>query len=127
MPKHAVNVTEQARIRKLYLAGNSTEAIAAHMNVERTVVEAWHPDKVMERKKEIRLAEAEAEKQLIEDETRELATAAATAKRSEAAKKAAATRAANRKAEKDAAKLKDQALAEAREEAQRQAAEMQQE
>lgn len=127
MPKHAVNTSEQARIRKLFLAGNPPEAIAAHMNIDLAVVNAWHPDAVVAKKAEIREAEAELEGQRVEQETAEAEEAAAAAKRSEAGKKAAATRAANRKGAKDAAKLKDQELAEARDAAQQQAAEMQQE
>lgn len=118
MPKHAVNTSEQNRIRKLFLAGNSAAAIAAHMNVALPVVEAWHPDAVIKRKEEIRLAETELAGKAAEKETQDAEDAAAAAKRSEAGKRAAATRAANQKAAKDAAKDRDREAAEAREQAQ---------
>lgn len=125
MPKHAVNTSEQARIRKLFLAGNPAEAIAAHMNIDVNVVRTWHPDNVVAKKQELREAEAELEGQEAEKETATAEKAAIAAKRSEAGKKAAATRAANRKQAKDAAKLKDKEFAEARDKAQQQAAELQ--
>lgn len=124
MPKHAVNTSEQNRIRKLYLAGNSTEAIAAHMNVMPSVVEAWHPDAVAKRKEEIRVAEIAAGARAVKKETKTAEDAAAAAKRSEAGKRAAATRAANQKAARDAARDKDRALADEREKAQADAARM---
>jgi hypothetical protein len=124
MPKHAVNTSEQNRIRKLFLAGNSVEAIAAHMNVASSVVEAWHPDAVAKRKEEIRLAEIDAGARAVKKETKTAEDAAAAAKRSEAGKRAAATRAANQKAARDQARDKDRAVAEAREKAQADSARM---
>lgn len=118
MPKHAVNTTEQTRIRKLFLAGNPATAIAAHMNIDLDVVEAWHPDKVAESKVELRAAEAQLLGKQAEDETKAAEEEAAALKRSEAARRAAATREANRKLKKDAAKLEDQKRAEEREKAQ---------
>lgn len=125
MPKHAVNTTEQARIRKLFLAGNPATAIAAHMNIDLDVVENWHPDKVAERKVEIRAAEAVLMGQKAEQETKDAEEEAAALKRSEAGKKAAATREANRKLKKDAAKLDDQRKAEERDKAQEEMAALQ--
>lgn len=125
MPKHAVNTTEQTRIRKLFLAGNPATAIAAHMNIDLDVVENWHPDRVEERKKELRKAEADLMGEKAEKETETAEKEAAAAKRSEAGKKAAATREANRKLKKDAAKLEDQKRAEERDKAQEEMAQMQ--
>lgn len=119
MPKHAVNTSERARIRKLFLAGNSAEAISAHMNVDVNVVKAWHPDLVVKVKEEIREAEAKMEAEQAETDTKELEDAAAAAKRSEAGRRAAATRKANRLTAKDVSKEADQVAAEERERVQK--------
>ncbi len=124
MPKHAVNVTEQNRIRKLFLAGNSAEAIAAHMNVDLPVVEAWHPDNVDRMKARNRELEREEAGRQAEADTAAAEEEARRQKASERAKKAAATRKANADAKRQAAKDADRKLAEEREEAQRQAAEI---
>jgi hypothetical protein len=119
MPKHAVNTSERARIRKLFLAGNNAEAIAAHMNIDLQVVKAWHPDNVGKVKAEIREAEAEMEAEQAVVDTKELEDAAAAAKRSEAGRRAAATRKANRMNAKEDAKEADRAAAEERERVQK--------
>lgn len=119
MPKHAVNTSERARIRKLFLAGNNAEAIAAHMNIDLAVVIAWHPDNVGKVKAEIREAEAEMEAEQAVADTQELEDAAAAAKRSEAGKRAAATRKANRMNAKEEAKEADRTAAEERERVQK--------
>ena len=72
MPKHAVNTSEQAKIRKFFNAGNSAEAIAAHMNVDLGVVKAWHPDNVEKVRAELRAAEHSA----LEEEKEEKAARA---------------------------------------------------
>lgn len=122
MPKHAVNTSERARIRKLFLAGNSAEAIAAHMNIDLPVVIAWHPDNVNKVKAEIREAEAELEAEGAVAETKELEDQAAASKRSESARRAAATRKANRLNTKEAAKEADRVANEERERVQKEAA-----
>lgn len=122
MPKHAVNTSERARIRKLFLAGNSAEAISAHMNVALPVVIAWHPDNVIKVKGEIRVAEAELEAEGAVAETEKLEEAAAASKRSESARRAAATRKANRLNAKEDAREADRAAAEERERVQKEAA-----
>lgn len=121
MPKHAVNTSERARIRKLFQAGNSAEAIAAHMNIDLPVVKAWHPDNVAIKKQEILKAEAELTAQAAEAETQELEDQAATSKRSESAKRAAATRKANRLQAKEEAREDDKRQAEERERIQKEA------
>lgn len=124
MPKHAVNTTEQNKIRKYFLAGNEAPAIAAYMNVDLAVVERFHPDAVAEKKEQIRQAEiAEGAKQ-AETESKAAEADAAAVKRSEAGKKAAATRAANAKQARDKAKLADQKAAEERERVQAEQAAM---
>lgn len=124
MPKHAVNVTEQNKIRKYFLAGNEAPAIAAFMNIDVSVVQAFHPDAVVAKKEEIREAEiAEGAKQ-AEVETKAADADAAAAKRSEAGKKAAATRAANAKLKREKAKLADKRAAEERERVQEEQAQM---
>lgn len=119
MPKHAVNTSERARIRKLFLAGNSPEAIAAHMNIDLQVVIAWHPDNVGKVKAEIREAEAEMEAEQAVADTEKLEEEAKAAKRSEAGKRAAATRKANRMNAKEDAKEADRVAAEERERVQK--------
>lgn len=124
MPKHAVNTSEQTKIRKYFLAGNTAAAIAAYMNVDLAVVEAWHPDAVADKKEAIREAEiAEGGKQ-AEAETATAELDAQAAKRSEAGKKAAATRLANQKAKREAAALADKELTEERERVQEEQATM---
>lgn len=118
MPKHAVNVTEQNKIRKLFEAGNSAEAIAAHMNVDLPVVQAWHPDNVKAVREENRQLEVAAAEERAEQETAELEEAAKKAKASERAKKAAATRKANQAAKREEEAVKDRKLAEERDKAQ---------
>lgn len=126
MPKHAVNTSEQARIRKLFQAGNSATAIAAHMNIDVGVVESFHPDNVAEVRERNRHLELEEAEHQAEEETRVANEAAQAAVRSERARKAAATRAANQKAKREAAKEEDKRIAEEREAAQKAAAEVRQ-
>lgn len=107
MPKHAVNTSEQTKIRRLFLAGNSAEAIAAHMNVDLHVVQAWHPDNVAKVRGEHRAAEAEAaDAELEEEEAVHTATAPTRKKKAKASKKSA-----KQKGQRDTARDKDKDLA----------------
>ena len=94
------------------------------MNVDPAVVEAWHPDNVAVVKNRNRELEVQAAEEQAAQDTAEAEEAAKKAKASERAKKAAATRKANEAAKRDAAKEADKRLAEEREKAQREQAEM---
>lgn len=107
MPKHAVNTSEQTKIRRLFLAGNSAEAIAAHMNVDLKVVEAWHPDNVAKVRGEHRAAEVDAAEEAAEEADAVHTAAAPTRKK----KAKASKKSAQAKGKRDAARDKDKDLA----------------
>lgn len=110
MPKHAVNTSEQAKIARLFRAGNSAEAIAMHMNVDLKVVQSWHPDNVAAVRNRHRAAEVEAAEEAADEEQAvHKAKAPTRKKKAKVAKKSAANKGA-----RDAARDKDKELAEER-------------